>query len=203
MHPENPDILLAGTGNNAYPDGGGLYLTTNGGTTWQGKALVQNDNINAVEFALSNSNIAYAGSAGAVYRSSDCGQTWSKVSTREDGWGSPGVRAGFPIDFQIDPRDPNRVFANNYGGGNFLSADGGQTWTVASDGYTGAQVRAIAVDPINPATVYAAARSGFFASTDGGDSWIGRNTPSFCKVITVAKRGIGLVTDLPKGWDGE
>jgi photosystem II stability/assembly factor-like uncharacterized protein len=175
MHPENPDILLAGTGNNAYYEGGGVYLTTNGGTSWQ--AVLPNENINAVEFALSDPNIAYAGSAGAVYHSSNRGQTWRKVSTSEEGWGSPGVRAGFPIDFQVDPRDPNRIFANNYGGGNFLSADGGQNWTVASDGYTGAQVRAIAVDPTDPTMVYAAARSGFFTSIDGGNSWIGRNTP--------------------------
>ncbi len=175
MHPTNPNILLSGTGNNAYPDGGGVYLTTNGGTSWQ--AVIHNDNINAVEFALSNPNIAYAGSANAVYRSNNYGQTWNKVSAGEEGWGSPGVRAGFPIDFQVDPRNPNRIFANNYGGGNFLSTDGGQNWTVASDGYTGAQVRAIAVDPTNPATVYAAARSGLFISTDGGNSWIGRNTP--------------------------
>jgi len=175
MHPTNPDILLAGTGNNAYPDGGGIFLTTNGGALWQ--QVLTNENINAVEFSFSNPNIAYAGSAGAVYRSENGGQTWRKVSVGEVGWGSPGVRAGFPIDFQVDPGNPNRVFANNYGGGNFLSADGGQTWTVASDGYTGAQVRDIAVDPANPAVVYAAARSGIFTSTNGGDSWIGLNTP--------------------------
>ncbi len=175
MHPANPDILLAGTGNNAYPDGGGIFLTTNGGILWQ--PVLVNENINAVEFAFSNPNIAYAGSAGAVYRSDDGGQRWQKVSVNEDGWGSPGVRAGFPIDFQVDPVNPNRIFANNYGGGNFLSVDGGQTWTVASDGYTGAQVRDIAIDPINPAVVYAAARSGFFSSTDGGDSWVGLNKP--------------------------
>lgn len=174
MHPANPDILLAGTGNNAYPDGGGIFLTTNGGTSWQ--QVLDNENINAVEFSFSNPNIAYAGSAGAIYRSQNAGQTWQKVSVGTDGWGSPGVRAGFPIDFQVDPRDSNRIFANNYGGGNFLSLDGGQNWTVASDGYTGAQVRDIAIDPVNPAVVYAAARSGFFASTDGGDSWIGLNT---------------------------
>jgi photosystem II stability/assembly factor-like uncharacterized protein len=175
MHPTNPDILLAGTGNNAYPDGGGIFLTTNGGTLWQ--QVLVNENINAVEFAFSNPNIAYAGSAGTVYRSEDGGQTWRKVSIGEVGWGSPGVRAGFPIDFQVDPDNPNRVFANNYGGGNFLSVDGGQTWTVASDGYTGAQVRDIVIDPTNPAIVYAAARSGIFTSTNGGDSWIGLNTP--------------------------
>jgi photosystem II stability/assembly factor-like uncharacterized protein len=175
MHPTNPDVLLAGTGNNVYFDYGGVYLTTNGGISWQ--AVLPNENINAVEFALSDPNIAYAGSAGAVYGSTDGGQTWGKVSVGEDGWGSQGVRAGFPIDFQVDPRDPNRVFANNYGGGNFLSVDGGQTWTVASAGYTGAQVRAIAVDPTESATVYAAARSGFFTSADGGDSWVGLNTP--------------------------
>ena len=175
MHPTNPDILLAGTGNNAYPDGGGVYLTTNGGTLWQ--QVLANENINAVEFAFSNPNIAYAGSAGAVYRSENSGQLWQKVSVGEEGWGSPGVRAGFPIDFQVDPGNPNRVFANNYGGGNFLSVDGGRTWKIASNGYTGAQVREIAADPTDPRTVYAAARSGFFKSTNGGNSWIGLNKP--------------------------
>jgi photosystem II stability/assembly factor-like uncharacterized protein len=175
MHPDNPDILLAGTGNNAYPNGGGVYLTTNGGTSWQ--QMMTDENINAVEFSTASPDIAYAGSAGAVYRSEDRGRTWQKVSTGNEGWGAPGVRAGFPIDFQVDPRDANRLFANNYGGGNFLSTNGGRTWTIASDGYTGAQVRAIAVDPTAPGTVYAAARSGFFASDNGGNSWVGLNNP--------------------------
>jgi len=175
MHPENPDVLLAGTGNNAYRDGGGIYLTTNAATSWQ--EVLADENINAVEFSLENPNVAYAGSADAIYRSEDRGRSWRKVSTGSDGWGSPGVRAGFPIDFQVDPRDSNRIFANNYGGGNFLSLDGGRTWTIASDGYTGAQVRDIAVDPCNSAVVYASARSGFFVSADGGVSWNGLNKP--------------------------
>ena len=173
MHPQNPDVLLAGTGNNQYYEGAGVYLSTDGGASWQ--HTLTRDNINAVEFALSNPNIAYAGSANAVYRSEDGGHTWQLVSGGESGWGAPGVRAGFPIDFQVDPRDPNRIFANNYGGGNFLSTDGGRTWGIASKGYTGAQVRDIAVDPTDAGRVYAAARSGLFVSDDGGDEWVGLN----------------------------
>ncbi len=170
MHPTNPDILLAGTGNNQYFLEAGVYLTTNGGDSWTHTLL--DDNITSVEFATSDPQIAYAGSAGAIYRSADGGQTWDHV-TSPPNWGPPGVVGGFPIDFQIDPRDPNRVFANNYGGGNFVTADGGRTWAVASDGYTGAQVRALAVDPTEPGRVFAAARSGIFVSHDGGQHWEG------------------------------
>ena len=34
MHPANPDILLAGTGNNQYYTRGGTYLTKDGGASW-------------------------------------------------------------------------------------------------------------------------------------------------------------------------
>jgi len=176
MHPENPDILLAGAGNIQYHEGGGVYLSTDGGTSW--RQTLSEDIIQSVEFALSDPNIAYAGNSGAIYRSEDGGQSWQRVSGgSEDGWGSPGVRAGFPIDFQVDPSNPDRLFANNYGGGNFLSLDGGHTWTVASAGYTGAQVRDITVDPAISSTVFAAGRSGIFVSVDGGDTWTGLNNP--------------------------
>ena len=172
MHPDDPDILLAGTGNNQYYRNNGVYLSSDGGASW-GQTL-QNDTITSVEFAVSDPDIAYAGSANSLYQSRDGGHTWKRVSNDPQGWGPPGVRAGFPIDFQVDPRDSRRVFANNYGGGNFLSTDGGRSWAVASRGYTGAQVRDVAVDPSGK-TVYAAARSGIFSSGDGGSHWQGLN----------------------------
>jgi len=175
MHPQDPNVLLAGTGNNQYATGMGVYVSSDGGDSWD--QTLADENINAVEFAVSDPMIAYAGSAGAVYRSRDRGVTWDRVCGGPDGWGPPGVRAGFPIDFQVDPADPNRLFANNYGGGNFLSTDAGRSWIVASKGYTGAQVRDIAVDPTDAARVFAAARSGLFVSTDAGDNWVGLNAP--------------------------
>lgn len=157
---------------------GGIYRTTDGGDHWT-KVLASSGSqlleaLSAVEICpVPYSNVAYAGSDQAFYRSSDGGLTWAMVAGGPDKWGPPGVEAYVPIDLQCDPRDPNRVFANNYNGGNFLSEDGGKTWTNSSQGYSGAHIRNLAVDPSSPARIYAAARSGMWRSDDGGTAWTG------------------------------
>jgi photosystem II stability/assembly factor-like uncharacterized protein len=171
MHPTNPDILLAGAGAVTYPDGAGVYLTTDGGATW--KKTLDAYVISSVEFASSNPKIAYAGNIGEFYRSEDGGYTWRRMTQDGARWGPEGVSVGTPIDFQVDPRNPDRVFVNAYGGGNFVSEDGGATWQIASKGYTGAMVRDIAVDPQEPGRIYAASRSGIFVSQNGGEDWAG------------------------------
>jgi photosystem II stability/assembly factor-like uncharacterized protein len=178
MHPQNPDILLAGAGNAWGSPGAGVYLTTDGGQTWR-QTLSVGLMIESVEFSTTNPRIAYAGGYQAIYRSEDGGLTWKPVSGYKDGWGSPGVMAGHPFDFQVDPRNPDRIFSNQYSGGNFLSLDGGRTWTPASKGYTGAAVRDIVVDPTQPGRVIVAARSGIFVSFNGGSEWTGLSFPPF------------------------
>jgi photosystem II stability/assembly factor-like uncharacterized protein len=87
-----------------------------------------------------------------------------------------------PIDLQVDPRDPLRIFVNNYGGGNFVSEDGGQTWSDASRGYTGIKVVfRIGVDPSQPTHVFA----GAFESTDAGATWVGARMPVIGSVVFV------------------
>lgn len=193
MHPENPDVLLAAAGhttadrlafferyireNGHTPSG--VFRTEDGGEHWT-RVLTSaraGEVFASVEICTAVPNIAYVASQVAVYRSQDAGQTWSQVSAGESDWGAPGVPAGFPIDIQCDPRNPDRLFVNNYGGGNFLSEDGGRSWANASQGYTGAQMRQVAVDPWDPARVYAVGRSGIWRSDDGGASWIGLNYP--------------------------
>lgn len=186
MHPENPDMLLAGSGHDywsaAYDQGGeeispgGVFLTEDGGATW--KQTLSHIQIYSVEYCLGYPNVAYAAGPFAVYRSEDSGHTWQLMSgggvTYGKYWGPPGIVAGFPIDIQCDPRNADRLFVNNYGGGNFLSEDGGRTWVDASRGYSGAMVfGGLALDQNNPARIYAGARSGLFRSDDGGRSWSG------------------------------
>ncbi len=174
MHPTNPDNLLAAAGNDPYATYlgrpmGGIYFTEDGGDSWV--EVLDGHNFSAVEYCESNPNVAYAGAVSGFFRSEDGGRTWEQRTGEL--WGPSGIIVGFPIDLQCDPRDPNRIFINNYGGGNFLSEDGGATWVISSAGYTGAHTRQIAIDPQNPSQVYVTVRSAIFASSDAGVTWHG------------------------------
>jgi photosystem II stability/assembly factor-like uncharacterized protein len=210
MHPDDPDILLAATGKvvsdvyidyleeNNLTNPMGVYRTTDGGETWT--QVLGEGGFNAVEICTADTNIAYAGNANEVYRSEDAGVNWKRVSGQPGrGWGPPGVLAGLPIDFQCDPDDPDRVFSNNYVGGNFLSEDGGKTWKLASAGYTGAQITSVQVDPTNPAQIYAAGRNGIWGSADGGANWYGmRYPPEDVPVWAGEWGGIAIDPENPK-----
>ncbi|UCC65008.1 MAG: prolyl oligopeptidase family serine peptidase, partial [Anaerolineae bacterium] len=164
MHPTNPDILLAAvTGTGDTP---GAYVTYDGGDTWQlVLAVPEGFGMEAVEISTSHPDVWYVAAEGQIWRSDDAGQTWQHFML-----GTWDRAAGLPIDLQVDPRDPYRIFDNNYGGGNFLSTDGGATWVDASQGYTGNKLAFnIATVPDNPWRVFA----GDFYSEDGGTTWFG------------------------------
>jgi photosystem II stability/assembly factor-like uncharacterized protein len=171
MCPSNPRILFAASGNNARGPGG-IFRTLNGGELWEKK--ISDDIFTVVTLSPSNPDVVYAGSEHAFYRSDDFGETWQKFSKEDEGnWGPAGVRAGFPISAVVDPENPYKIYANNYGGGNFLSTDGAKTWKNCSTGYTGAHLYDIAVGQKNAAVVYTIGKSGPFMSDDGGAEWIG------------------------------
>jgi hypothetical protein len=81
----------------------------------------------------------------------------------------------------FDPRTPTTIYAGVQGScgmggcsleGVFKSTDGGDTWH--SIGLTNRTVNAIAIDPVEPTTLYAGtAGGGVFKSTDGGGTWSG------------------------------
>jgi photosystem II stability/assembly factor-like uncharacterized protein len=213
MHPENPNILLAGAGHdywsNAWDQGGksfspaGVWLTEDGGESWE-KVLADDHLISSVEFCINNPDVAYAAGVFNFYHSSDGGHSWENIQPGENlTYGPLGIVVGFPIDLQCDPRNPQRIFVNNYGGGNFLSEDGGKTWSSASLGYTGAMMRKVIVDTKNPSLVFAGGRSGLFKSVDGGQSWEGlAYTPANkaeINAFAISPRDPNLVLNAP--WD--
>jgi photosystem II stability/assembly factor-like uncharacterized protein len=168
MHPTDPDILIAAvTAMDWCPDAQpGVYVTRDGGDTWT--LSLPASTMEAVEISETNPNIWYAASRGVFWRSDDSGGTWHEYLLKTANRG-----AGIPIDLQADPRDPMRIFDNNYKGGNFLSEDGGETWVDASSGYSGATVFGLAVSAGDGGTVLAGAETSTFLSTDGGVHWVG------------------------------
>jgi photosystem II stability/assembly factor-like uncharacterized protein len=209
MHPQNPDILLAGTGSSSCSKDQGVYLSTDAGRTWEltlaaGPRGAENwDNITAVEFAVSDPRIAYAGSQTAFWRSQDGGRTWRLMSGGHpyDAYGPPGIHVGKPEDLQVDPRNPDCVFAHSSHGGIFLTEDGGRTWKVAGQGYTSARVRAIAVDSRDSRRVYAIGNNGVYRSDSRGEDWIGIDSapmtggPGYGVAVDPANPGRVLLAD--------
>ena len=180
MDPTDPDTLIAAASQNDWSGHGatftgGVFITNDGGEQWS--RVLTGELFSAVEICTCDPEVWYAASPKAVYRSDDAGTTWQRFSRSDNRWGPKGIIAGFPIDLQCDPEDPLTIFVNNYLGGNFVSTDGGETWSSASKGYTGAMVRQVAVAQGGTGRVYAGGRAGVFRSDDRGVTWSGLAYP--------------------------
>jgi len=173
MHPKNPGIIYTAAGNHSYNEGiGGVYKTIDCGENWV--KVIDKEGFSAVTISGSNPDIVYAFNEGACYRSDDGGDNWTKYQREGEGiWGPPGIKPGIPISAAVDSLDHNKVFVNNYNGGNFLSTDGGKNWVNSSNGYTGADIRDIQLNPVKPSEVYCVGRNGAFKSLNGGREWWG------------------------------
>jgi len=62
------------------------------------------------------------------------------------------------------------VYAGLEGGGLFKSADGGTTWSAAA-GMDGLSVANVAIDPLDPSILFAAANGQIYRSGNAGSSW--------------------------------
>ena len=90
--------------------------------------------------------VLYAGTAPAgIFRSEDAGKSWEPLNglnrhpTRKD-W-TPGAGGQALHSIQVDPRDPQRLYAAISAAGAFRSDDGGQKWKPINSnvcGFTGA-----------------------------------------------------------------
>ena len=189
--PGRPSTIFVGTA------GGGVFRTTNNGTTWapvfdrDGRST----SIGDIAIAPSDPGIVWVGTGepnnrqsstwgDGIYRSLDGGETWTHMGLKET------HHIGRVV---IHPRNPNTVFVAALGHlwgpnddrGVYRTTDGGTTWkkVLAGNNVTGAVD--VALDP-DGRTVYAAMYqrqrrgfgfvgggpgSGLFRSRDGGDTW--------------------------------
>ncbi|MEO6346549.1 MAG: glycosyl hydrolase [Aquaticitalea sp.] len=104
INPNNPDELVVGVTGHLYSPNSerGIYKTTDGGKTWKQTLFVdENSGIIDAQFSPANYNVVFASSwakdrkawnfdgngiNSAIYKSTDAGTTWTKVSTEKSGF---------------------------------------------------------------------------------------------------------------------
>jgi len=185
---------------------GGLFKTTNNGTTFEPVFDAQNNlSIGDVTVAPSNSDIVWVGTGDAytsrssyagdgVYKSIDAGKTWKNMGLKD---------SHHIARIVIHPTNPNIVYVATMGHlystneerGVFKTTNGGESWEKVL--YINEKVGIIdlVADPRNPAVLYAATydkerlpwqminggpESGIYKTIDSGRTWkrLGGGLPS-------------------------
>ncbi len=200
--PSDPNTIYVGSGEadmrSDITYGQGMWKSSDAGAHWQSIGLSDSRQIGRILIDPHNANVvlvaalghAYAGNPErGVFRSTDGGQSWTKVLYRDEHTGA--------IDLAFDPTDPRVVYAalwqaqrtpwSQYppaegpGSGLFKSTDEGVTWTeITGHGLPTGQLGRIGLAVARGsggALVYALfpevrdSVAGLYRSDDGGATW--------------------------------
>jgi len=202
----DPEVVWVGTGEpqnrQSSPWGDGVYLTRNGGDSWEHVGLEATHHISRIQVDPRDPMTAYVGAVGelwdanperGVFKTTNGGQSWEKVLFVDD---MTGV-----IDLVMDPRNPETLYAATYqrqrkawgfngggpGSGIWKTTDGGANWERLTDGLPQGDMGRIGLDiwRANPDYVYAIVEAesrgddgdtGVYRSMDGGATWEQINT---------------------------
>jgi hypothetical protein len=198
LNPVDKSIVYTACGQRNTAPNPGLYQSKNGGTTFVKLAAgLPATNFGRTSLALSPSNpatifasVADASTHGTLglYRTTNSGSTWELMSTTNymsgQGWYN-NVAA-------VHPANPNIVITAGLDA--YKSINGGSTLTQKSYWYKGnegvippggiegsdntyahADHHAVVFDPKNANRIFFGNDGGIFESTDGGETFIGRN----------------------------
>lgn len=163
-----------------------VYRSLDGGASWSSFAE-SGDGLRASEVRKivvdpTNSATSYLATNDGVFKSTDDGNTWTHRTA--------GLMNRSITDLMIDPVNSNNLYliagdGNSVDGGFFRSQNGGNTWErllltftpppAYTTGNTILYPTSMAIDPVNPANIYVAARGieyvGIYKSTNGGDTF--------------------------------
>lgn len=201
IDPNNPNVLYAGTGEaNASSFsfiGNGMYKSTNGGLTWNHIGLEQSAYFGRILVDRNNSSRVFAAACGTlftpnqtrgIYRSNNGGSSWERVLFVNDS------TAG--VDIVQHPTNPDILYASMWerlrgrtyrrshgtSSGIYKSVNGGDSWTLLSNGLPGGNVKGrigLAIAQNNPEILYAfidrlnngTPEATVFKTINGGQTW--------------------------------
>ena len=179
--PSNPDIVYAGLWesrqgpweNAAWSGpGGGLFKSTDGGTTWRKLEPAAPDAAVQVNVGIAPSNprrvyavIALARGTG-LFRSDDGGETWTRAS---DNRTAARIGGGDLPRIAVHPADPDTVFVVSTV--SWKSTDGGRTFKAFKGAPGGDDYQNLWINPTNADVILYASDQGASVTVNGGETW--------------------------------
>ncbi len=131
QHPQNNDILLAGTEDH------GVYFSHDGGETFMPGNGFPETAAYAIGFSGDGTRVYAGGYETGLWKSTDNGETWKLI------WDDDSFDAIYAIT--VNPYDQKHIIVGTNGAGLYESTDGGVTWQHA--GLYGAHVQQIKFVP--------------------------------------------------------
>jgi len=179
VHPEDPDTLIAAVAvpySGDYQEGAGVYVSSDGGLTWQPRSRNLRpgggDGVVAVAFAPGEPDLCFAADCGwGLFRSTDLGRTWQWRGFEH------GIYNLWLTDLAVDPTNPQVAFAAAAGfqpwyPDIFKTTDAGETWVPVATGVIEAGFTSLTIDPTDTDVIYAGtAWQGIYKSPDGCETW--------------------------------
>ncbi|HJQ26951.1 MAG TPA: YCF48-related protein [Blastocatellia bacterium] len=155
----------------SYGPGGGVFKSTDGGTTWQQLTSgLPTEGLGRIGLAATptNRNRIYAivdAKAGGLYRSDDGGATWSLISGDKRIYG----RGWYFCKVVADPKNADIVYVSNTSV--YRSTDAGKTWTAIKGAPGGDDYHQLWIYPDDPNRMILASDQGAVVSEDGAATW--------------------------------
>jgi photosystem II stability/assembly factor-like uncharacterized protein len=199
IDPTNPNIMFAAA------VGGGVWKSTNGGTSWTvlTDLLIPNIAVTALAFQPNNTQVLYAGTGegyfngdairgAGIFISPDGGTTWTQLASTNN------TNFQYVQDIVVSPRNTQRIYATTRAG-LYRSNDGGATWTQLVNGAAVNGCMDIAMQ-VNRITGFVFASCGTFAQATIYRA-LDTNTSSFAAVFTTANMGRTSLAIAPSNED--
>jgi photosystem II stability/assembly factor-like uncharacterized protein len=175
-------------------DGGVIARSDDGGRTWiRRDAGLEDFSVRAIAIDPHDADFVLAGGLSGVYRSTDGGESWTKISNQIN-----------VESLALDPRSRDRIYVGTWrqgwrtddGGRNwklinngmvldtdmfsitmepdgwvYNTADRGDNWLRYRNGFDNRRIHDIEIDPCDRDSLYAGSVAGLYRTDDHGKSW--------------------------------
>ncbi len=218
MDPNSSNTLYLGLGDAFDGTGVGMAKTTDGANTWSNPVLLgDSTKIQDIQVAPGNSTIVMAATDKGLYRSTNSGTSFTKVSIATGQAVDPwlwSIAWGGGTNFTLSLEANHAATTGTTDGQIWRSTDNGATWTKAT-GVTdtlGVGRITLASAPSARTTMYAMAAvpnpagndlANIFKSTDGGATWtgVGKSGSTYKSYANTNSESSNLATLLGgQGW---